>query len=271
LPDQNGSGTNDGDVEKLSFASLDGVILDAAYHRSHVLPARGAIVQAHGITADMDEGGMFVWLADRFAAAGFDVLRFSFRGHGRSGGTQASMTIAGEMLDLQAALAVLTHRSSAPVSIVAASLGAASACLLLPYLVEQLRALVLWNPTLDLRRTFVEPELPWGKRNFNPNAVARLRSDGFFLLDGEYRIGRALHAELTAFDPLERFIASPLRSVIVHGDRDTYVPYDVSARAAERHQRCDLITIEGADHGFDPDKEDEAIARTVAWIDGAYA
>ena len=29
---------------------------------------------------------------------GFDVVRFSFRGHGKSGGTQKEVTIAGEML-----------------------------------------------------------------------------------------------------------------------------------------------------------------------------
>lgn len=214
---------------------------------------------------------MFVRLAERLAAEGFDVLRFSFRGHGRSGGMQIGLTIAGEMLDLQAALAVLTGRSRAPVSIVAASFAAASTCLLLPYLCEQLHALVLWNPTLDLRRTFIEPELPWGQRNFNPSAVEQLKSDGFFLLDGEYQIGRALYEELLAFDPLAHFLASPVRSLIVHGDRDTFVPYDVSARAAQRHRCCELITIEGADHGFNPDKEDDAIARTVSWIDTAYA
>ena len=246
-------------------------MLDGAYHRSHAREARGAIVQAHGISADMDEGGMFIRLADQLAAQGFDVLRFSFRGHGRSGGTQIGLTIAGEMLDLQAAIAILTDRSMAPVSIIAASFGAASTCLLLPYLHEQLHALVLWNPTLDLRRTFIEPELPWGKRNFNPDAVQRLTSDGFLLLEGEYQIGRALYVELTAFDPLQRFIASPVRTAIVHGDRDTYVPYDVSARAAQQHRHCELITIEGADHGFDPDKEDDAITPTVAWIDRVYA
>jgi uncharacterized protein len=214
---------------------------------------------------------MFVRLADQLAANGFDVLRFSFRGHGHSGGTQIGLTIAGETLDLQAALAVLTDRSAAPVSILAASFGAASTCLLLPYLREQLHALVLWNPTLDLRRTFIEPELPWGQRNFSADAVERLKSEGFLLLDGEYQIGRALYEELMAFDPLAHFVASPVRSLIVHGDHDTYVPYDVSARAAQEHRRCELITIKDADHGFDPDKEDDAIARTVAWLDKVYA
>lgn len=140
-------------VEEFSFASLDGLELAGIYHPSQAPHARGAIVQAHGITADMDEGGMFVRLADRLAAKGFDVLRFSFRGHGHghSGGTQRGLTIGGEMLDLQAALAILTSRSRAPVLIVAASFAAASTCLLLPYLREQIHALVLWNPTLDLR------------------------------------------------------------------------------------------------------------------------
>ena len=47
----------------------------------------------------MDEGGMFVRLADRLAAEGFTVLRFSFRGRGKSAGSPRGVTIAGELLD----------------------------------------------------------------------------------------------------------------------------------------------------------------------------
>jgi alpha-beta hydrolase superfamily lysophospholipase len=45
----------------------------------------------------MDEGGMFGRLADALAAAGLTALRFSFRGHGRSGGTPQGVTVAGEI------------------------------------------------------------------------------------------------------------------------------------------------------------------------------
>ncbi|MEV6325990.1 hypothetical protein AB0M45_33215 [Nocardia sp. NPDC051787] len=48
----------------------------------------------HGITVDMDEGaGIFVHLAERLTAAGFDVMRFTFRSHRNSGGTQQGVRI----------------------------------------------------------------------------------------------------------------------------------------------------------------------------------
>ncbi|MGH3645892.1 MAG: hypothetical protein ACRDTM_01755 [Micromonosporaceae bacterium] len=66
----------------------------------------------------------------------------------------------------------------------------------LPYLDELLTGLVLWNPVLDLRRSFVEPELPWGLENFNLTQQERLGRDGFLLIDGEFALGRVLWEEL---------------------------------------------------------------------------
>src|SRR5512139_821266 len=80
-------GEENGAVKRMVLASGDGMRLEAAVHR-HAGAAAGAVVLAHGITVDMDEGGMFVSLADRLSEAGFGVLRFSFRGHGGSAGTQ---------------------------------------------------------------------------------------------------------------------------------------------------------------------------------------
>ncbi len=157
-----------------AIRAADGVVLDAVLH----LPAgdrpRGAVVQVHGINADMDEGGMFARLADELAGEGFVVLRFSFRGHGRSDGAQQGATIAGEILDLQAALDAAGKGFEAPVSVVAASFGAVSTCLSLPHLGGTLRSVVLWNPVLDLHRTFVEPTLPWAVENFGPSQQALL-------------------------------------------------------------------------------------------------
>ena len=107
---------------------------------------------------------MFVRLAERLAAAGFDVVRFSFRGHGGSAGTQRGVTIAGECLDLQAVIEWVRGRFAGPILIVAASFGAVSTLLSLPWLTEGVHRLVLWNPVLDLRHTFLEPELAWGWR-----------------------------------------------------------------------------------------------------------
>jgi alpha-beta hydrolase superfamily lysophospholipase len=260
-----------GGIETLQLESLDRTHLDAVFHAAGRGPARGAILQVHGINADMDEGGMFVRLAEGLADAGFDVLRFSFRGHGRSGGAQRGVTIAGECLDVQAAIDSLQARSEAPVAIVAASFGAVSTCVLLSYYEARMRALVLWNPVLDLRGTFIDPELPWGKENFTDQARRRLADEGALLLDGEFEIGRALYEEMIIYDPLDRFVRSQVPAAIVHGNRDTAVSYEVSLTASRSREHCELITIGGAEHGFDPDKEDEGIQATIAWLDRRYA
>lgn len=247
--------------------AADGVPLDAAWHCPAAQQVRGVITQAHGINADMDEGGMFGRLADALASEGFGVLRFSFRGHGRSGGTQRGATIAGEMLDLEAAVAAAMERFDAPLSVVAASFGAVPACLSLGYLEPRLRALVLWNPVLDLRRPFVEPTLPWGRENFGPEEQAQLATRGFLSIEGTFEVGRVMFEEIRHYHPLDPFVSSRVPALVVHGDQDSAVPYDVARSAAESREECDFHAVVGSDHGFDSrEREDEAIDVTVSWL-----
>lgn len=255
---------------EVRIQAADGVQLDAAWHSPGGDHLSGAVVLAHGISVDMDEGGMFRRLAEDLRDEGFGALQFSFRGHGRSGGTQRGATIAGEMLDLQAAIEHVAERFDNPVSIVAASFGAVSTCMSLPYLEGEMRALVLWNPVLDLQRTFIDPKLPWGVENFGPAQQALLSSQGFFLIDGTFAVGRVLFEEMRHYHPLEQFAKSRVPALVVHGDRDSAVSYDI-ARAAAQARGCDLHTVAGSDHGFDSrEREDEAIAVTVSWLIDQY-
>lgn len=258
--------------ERISLESIDGIALDAVVHSAQTQSSMGAIIQAHGITADMNEGGMFVRLAEALANAGFDVLRFSFRGHGSSGGTQCGMTIAGEMLDLQSAIEYVKERFNKPLSIVAASFGAVSTCLSLTFIQNKLKSLALWNPVLDLRRTFIKPELPWAKESFNPEGFQQLLSQGYLLLDGEFKIGRVLYEEMKNYNPFTYFVESEIPSMIVHGDKDSYISYDISKKASKKHSNCEFFTIKDSDHGFDGrENEDNAIKITVNWLSKIYA
>ena len=253
-------------MKPLKLTSVDGISLDAAVHLPSAEPI-GTIVQAHGITVDKDEGGMFVRLADRLADSGFTVIRFSFRGHGQSAGTQRGVTIAGEMLDLQSAIEFVTREHPGPLSIVAASFGAVSSLLSLPYLTDSLTGLTLWNPVLDLRHTFLEPELPWGLENFGPAQQRLLHSQGHLLVDDEYALGRTLFEEFKHYQPADDLLATTVPALIVHGDKDTAVSYDISKTTAATHANCTLHTIAGSDHGFDSrSREDEAIDTTVNWL-----
>jgi len=249
----------------LQILAPDGVALDAREHSPSTPPLAAAIL-VHGINTDLDEGGMYARLAGRLAAAGLGVLRFSFRGHGRSGGSPRGATIAGEMLDVEAAAAeARTRWPGVPLVVVAASMGAVPVIETASFLRPDL--LVLWNPVLDLRRTFVEPELPWGHDNFSVAAWAAADRDGFLLLDGEFEVGRVLLGELRRYQPLRSLTELPTTpTLVVHADKDSCVSFDVAQHTAERLGH-DFHAVAGSDHGFDTrDREDEAIDVTVKWI-----
>jgi uncharacterized protein len=60
-------------MEAVELTSVDGTRLDAALHRARGAERRGAVIQVHGINADMTEGGMYVRLADGTAAQIGDI------------------------------------------------------------------------------------------------------------------------------------------------------------------------------------------------------
>lgn len=260
-----------GGGEPARLVSIDGLVLDSRLHRPCTVSTGdglGSVVLVHGIDADMDEGGMYRWLAEQLAAVGLGVLRFSFRGHGASVGTQRGVTIAGEMLDLDAAVSRARDEFGDPFTLLASSFGAVSALASLPYLRPD--RLVLWNPILDVRRTFIEPELPWGRENFGPEQWAAAMRGGALVIDGSFEVGRTMLTELSRYHVSEAFVGSTMPALVVHGELDTYVSYDIArAAASERAPRAptDFHTVAGSDHGFDSRvREDEAVSVTVEWI-----
>jgi uncharacterized protein len=247
----------------MSFTSIDGIPLAGFVHG--VERPRGVAVLVHGISTEMDEGGMYVRLGERLREHGVAVVRFSFRGHGRSAGTQRGVTVAGEMLDVEAVVERARVLSpDVPLALVASSFGAVSALETASYLRPDL--LVLWNPILDLRRTFLTPDLPWGRRNFNDAARQAAQHDGVLLLDSEFAIGRVLLAEFGRYRPGDRFAATDMPALVVHAEHDTYVSYPI-ARGAAAARGADFNTVRGSDHGFDTvEQEDEAVTVTVSWL-----
>ncbi len=130
-----------------------------------------------------------------------------------------------------------------------------------------MRSLVLWNPVLDLPRTFVEPSLPWAVENFDPAQQTLLPSRGFFSVEGTFEVGRVMFEEMRHYRPVDDFVGSRVPALVVHGDRDSAVPYDIARATADARGSCDLHTVHGSDHGFDGrEYEDEAITATISWL-----
>ncbi|MDT8913413.1 alpha/beta fold hydrolase [Amycolatopsis sp. PS_44_ISF1] len=238
----------------------DGVRLDSVWHRG----GPSAVVLAHGITGDRHEQGLFGALAESLVSSGFSVLRFSFRGHGESEGQPRDLTVAGQVRDLRAA--VRAAGAAGPVSVVASSFGAVSTTLALadpPSATPPVRSVVLWQPVLDLRRTFLEPELPRGIELYSDRSS--LAEKGFLDIEGRFELGAPLFEEFTRLDPRAAFLAAKGPAFVIHGDADEHVSHELARATAAARPGTDWWSVPGDGHGFRR-RGPEVVAATARWL-----
>ncbi len=251
--------------EKVFYTTSDGVRLCAIFQPA-MQPARGIIVLAHGLMDSKDEPAFFPLLASAFAHSRLHSLRFDFRAHGESEGEQQEMTLEGQQRDLIASIAYASSLSSLPLGITAFSLGAVSACCYAATF-PLVRALVLLSPVLDLRKTFLQPELPWAQQSFHSAGFAHLAEHGYLLLDGRFKLGQPLIEEMGKLQPYRCLSSLHIPVLTIQGNKDSCVPYDVSHLSGVLNLRSQFITVSGAEHGFDQASERECvIGETVAWF-----
>jgi len=175
------------------------------------------------------------------------------------------MTLAGEMLDLEAVVEYATTALPQPLSVVASSFGAVSTLMSLPWLDNRLHRLVLLRPVLDLRRTFIEPETLWGRHHYSPAQQELLTRQGFILVNGTFELGRVLFEELRHHDPTARFLASTVPTLVVIGDKESVVSYEIARDVAAQRPSCHLHTFTGADLDFG-NQEDEVVDAVLSWL-----
>lgn len=246
----------------LRIASTDGIQLDARLTQTEGT-AKGMIVLVHGIASEKEEGGLYTRLAAALAGAGFDSLRFDFRGHGQSSGNSVDMTIRRETEDLSAAVACARKDCNAPLGILAASFGTVST---MNYLKthDDIHTLVLWNPVLDLQHTFTRPQMPWGKALFSEEKRAEMERTGKLYM-GAHAYGRALFDEMADHFPYRVLEGLALPVLTIHGDRDEITSYDLSMRYGAPNEKSETLTLPGVGHGFGA-KSVQAVDASVAWF-----
>ena len=259
-------------AKKVLYPSEDGVQVCALLHEPRGV-ATASVVLAHGITVDKDENGesqagvgAFVQLAQALCNAQCNVLRFDFRGHGESEGSPEDMTIAGELLDLAASMEYARKHWPLPTALVAASFGAAPAVM---YAADRhdIPCMVLWNPVLDLKKTFLEPILPWATQSFNKEGYELLEEHGYLLLDGFFKLGRALIDEMKTIRPFEYMERILCPVLTLHGEQDTYVPYTVAEKYARCNSRSQFVAVPDSEHGFGRTEDRQfLIPTTVDWV-----
>jgi pimeloyl-ACP methyl ester carboxylesterase len=253
-------------VGKTDFATTDdGKRIHVFFQKSQ--NPIGNVILCHGITVDLHEGGFFDTFAHHFLDNGIAVVRFDYRGHGRSDGTSLDVTLHGETTDVEAVFRLLQSVSSHPeqYALVAASFSCASA--IRHSLKNPPVGLVLLNPILSYRRTFIEAEGPWGKEinetldspSLPARARARIPGTDFFLSD---ELWKEMEKDDTAT------LAAKLNCPILafHGDRDTKVPLEPILEFARANpNRIELQVLKGQGHGFKGARS-HVMSTTVEWI-----
>lgn len=235
--------------EKIFYKSKDGTKLCGIF----LIPEKikGYVLLAHGINVDKNEwGNFFVDIAQELYKKGFASFRFDFRGHGESGGAQREMTIIGETLDVTASIEQISMRWNGNISIIGMSFAAGPIILYCSQKMTKIKSLVLLCPVIDYVSTFLNPIAPWAKDTFNKKGVDHLDRKGFLLLDGEFELGAKLIVEFKVIKPYEFLKEIKLPLLVIHGNKDSMVPYKVSKKYGKPNKTSEFMTVKNADHGF---------------------
>lgn len=197
-------------AEEVDFQTSDGVEL-AGLLADPVDRAPVLIIQ-HGKRRNRDD--VLPW-SQLFARAGYGVLAFDWRGHGRSDGS-VILHGAQESSDVVAALAFLASRPQTqgrPIGLIGFSMGASSLAMSAPLLDERVKAVVLDSPYGDLGRMVRDRLRPLGIFGHGPRLAIKASAWPLFgMAPSDIRP----EVRLQAFAPRPVFLT--------HGAHDTVVP-----------------------------------------------
>jgi pimeloyl-ACP methyl ester carboxylesterase len=235
-----------------------------------VTPGPGdMVIWMHGISVNKDEflnffrdGAQFLNQQARIAS-----IRFDFRGHGESSGKSLDFSIIGQNIDSNTIVDFARKeigRSSRRLHIIAASFGAPPAIFAAIRYPEIIRTVCLISPVISYRRTFLQPETPWAAKLFSEDKLKKLEKTGRLYLDEKFTIGPRLLEEMYVIRPdlALRDITQPV--LVLHGDRDSMVPFASTVEACRNLPRVKLRMMRGVDHGFMIEGDEEG--RTPASI-----
>ncbi len=219
--------------EEVTFPTADGLQLRGWFIPANKPDAPG-IVYVHGSGNDQRSGLYLVPLLHR---AGYHVLLFSLRNHGRSDRRGIGLTYGdGESQDVDAAVRFLRDAKGIPhIGVIGYSIGAASAILS-----------AARNPSIDavvaIAPFTCTPELWSGSRpRFIPPFVPTIT----LWLAGRWK--GFSNAETCPLKVVRQIAPRPL--LLIHGTQDTYIPYSHSQRLFEAAGAPkSLWLINGATH-----------------------
>lgn len=233
------------------FRSYDGVALSGTLCTPEG-ETRAAVLLVHGITSNRNEFGLYSGLAQHLADASIASFRFDYRAHGESTLPLHEMTLSGIVNDICAAYKEFTRafaHPNVPFAVVGMSFGGGVSAVWAAKNGDKVNLVILLAPVLDYEHDILGQYGSLTEPGLSTALTERLAGKGYIDVDG-ISYGRALINELPLFSVKEDLKRLSCPALIIHGDLDSIVPYDLSREFVKHCQNCRLITISGTDHGF---------------------
>jgi len=224
----------------LDFENIDLVTSDRLHLKGWWIPTNGSvktIIFLHGYAGSMDPDLKY---APSIHQAGFNILMFDFRAHGRSEGNLTTIG-ALEVRDVQAAIDFALAHKSEKVGLLGFSMGGRTALLTAAEGERQISALISDSGPLRLsftiRQELKEKGVPWGIRHVLSAGI---------LFGASLRTGRNLFSS-----DLIRWKTglTTLPVLIIHAGLDPYTRMeDLRSFVAELGENAKLEIIPGVHH-----------------------
>lgn len=197
--------------------------------------------------------------AETFAENGIAAFTFDFAGGGmgsRSDGSMTDMSVLTEAADLEAVLDYFQSYSGIDrehIFLLGASQGGFVSTYVAGERPDDVAGLVLLYPAFVLQDD---------SRERNPDPESGPDTSNLMGMT----IGRIYDIDAQSFDIYDSMADYPGKTLIIHGTADSIVPISYSQRAAETFPDAQLITLEGAGHGFYGSAEQTSAENALAFI-----
>ena len=256
--------------KEIYIPCIDNSEIPAVLHQSdsNKYSEKGVVILVHGIFSTKDERGRFIRQAKLHNEMDFDVIRFDFRGHGDHKIISEDITIGGMILDFHSVMKYAKSLNYKQIYVVASSFGAS---ILLLYL--QIKPniypsrIVLLNPLLDYNLTFFNPILPYAKNFFNEEGYNELETTGYITLEEGFKMNINMINEMKLLQPYEIIKELNIPTRIIHGDKDSKLPYSITQEYSSLSNIIDFQTIHGADHAFKPEADEKkSFELIIEWL-----
>lgn len=255
----------------LSFHAPDDVSIPAIVRVPSGSP-QDIVLMLHGITTHKNEFADFLLrLAKNLAEADIASVRIDFRGHGDSALSSRSFSVSSQVLDIVTAIdGIGREYPSARIHLLACSFGGPAALYASEWREAQVSTVSLICPVLDYRRTFLEPTTDWARALFNKTTIANAWHTGRLAMTDTFDVDLKLLIEMAALDPAAALRRARTPIVVVHGEADSMVPFQISKDVCAGLPNVRLVGIPHMEHGFtdvdDDDGTSAASERNLARI-----